>query len=188
MSTVTERDERKAKAAAAIEAALAEAELEYEQPGPGAYVVKLPGDRKLWTTCSLVVGDHTLSLNAFVARHPDENHEGVYKWLLERNTRLGLVAFAVDRLGDVYLVGRLPLGAVTPEDVDQLLGETLAGRRLVVRHAAGARLRRGDPAGMGLAGVAWGVAAEPRGLRAPDRASLIDPASRTGRDRRSGAG
>jgi hypothetical protein len=119
------REERQAAARGAIEAALAEADLEFEQPSPNAYVVKLPGDHKLWTTCSLVVGDHTLSLNAFVARHPDENFEGVYRWLLERNTRLGLVAFALDRLGDVFLVGRLPLTSVSPEDVDQLLGEVL---------------------------------------------------------------
>jgi hypothetical protein len=121
-----ERDGRKAAARAAIEAALRDLELEYEQPSGDAYVVKLPGEHKLWTTCSLVVGDHTLSLNAFVARRPDENHEGVYRWLLERNIRLGSVAFALDRLGDVYLVGRLPLGLVTAADVDQLLGEAVA--------------------------------------------------------------
>jgi hypothetical protein len=110
----------------AVEAALAETELEFEQPAPTSFVVSLPGERKLRTTCSLVVGDHTLSLNAFVARRPDENHEGVYRWLLERNTRLGMVTFALDHLGDVYLVGRLPLGQITPEVVDQLFGETLA--------------------------------------------------------------
>src|SRR4051812_28768936 len=86
-------------ARAAVETALAEADLPFEQPKPGAYVVKLPGEHKLWTTVSLVVGDHTLSLNAFVARRPDENFEGVYRWLLERNARLGLVAFALDHLG-----------------------------------------------------------------------------------------
>jgi Putative bacterial sensory transduction regulator len=119
-------DSQKADARAAIEAALLDADLEFEQPKPGAYVVKLPGEHKLWTTASLVVGDHTLSLNAFVARHPDENFEGVYRWLLERNARLGLVAFALDHLGDVYLVGRLPLHSVTPADIDQLLGEALS--------------------------------------------------------------
>lgn len=119
------RAEARAAAARAVEAALADTELEHERTGPFSYVVSLPGERKLRTTCSLVVGDHTLSLNAFVARRPDENHEGVYRWLLERNIRLGSLAFALDRLGDVYLVGRLPLGQITPDVVDQLLGETL---------------------------------------------------------------
>ena len=35
------------------------------------------------------------------------------------------VAFALDRGGDVYLVGRLPLAAVTPDEIDRLLGAVL---------------------------------------------------------------
>jgi hypothetical protein len=111
--------------AAVVRVALADAEAEWEEPRPGTFVVTLPGTRKLKTTVSLVVGSHSLSVNAFVARRPDENHEAVYRWLLERNTRTRLVAFALDRLGDVYLVGRLPLEAVTPQEVDQLLGSVL---------------------------------------------------------------
>jgi hypothetical protein len=108
-----------------IERQLEDAGLEWEQPQDGTFVVKLPGTRKLSTTCSLVVGRHTLSVNAFVVRRPDENHEAVYRWLLERNTRLYGVSYAIDRLGDVYLVGRLPLAAVTPEELDRLLGSVL---------------------------------------------------------------
>ncbi len=101
------------------------ADLEHEEPTPGTLVVQLPGEKKLKTTVSLVVGAHSLSVNAFVVRHPDENHEAVYRWLLERNARLYAVAFAVDHLGDVYLSGRLPLHAVTPDEVDRLLGAVL---------------------------------------------------------------
>jgi Putative bacterial sensory transduction regulator len=108
-----------------VEAALADAELDWESPRPGHYVIQLPGTRKLSTTTSLVVGQHTLSVNAFVIRRPDENHEAFLRWLLERNTRLYGVAYAVDRLGDVYLVGRLPLAAVTPREVDRLLGSVV---------------------------------------------------------------
>ena len=101
------------------------ADLEHEEPTPGTLVVQLPGEKKLKTTVSLVVGAHSLSVNAFVVRHPDENHEAVYRWLLERNARLYAVAFAVDHLGDVYLTGRLPLHAVTAGEVDRLLGAVL---------------------------------------------------------------
>lgn len=121
-----DREGLKAAARAAVLSAMADGGIEYEQPEESTFVARLPGEHKLWTTCSLVVGDHTLSLNAFVARRPDENHEGVYRWLLERNTRLGSLAFALDRLGDVYLVGRLPLGLITPATVDQFLGEAVA--------------------------------------------------------------
>ncbi|MFE6776562.1 YbjN domain-containing protein [Streptomyces sp. NPDC057702] len=112
-------------AEAVIERTLREAELEWERAADGAYVVTLPGTRKLSTTCSLRVGRHSLSINAFVIRHPDENDAAVHRWLLERNTRLYGVSYAIDRLGDIYLVGRLPLAAVTPDELDRLLGTVL---------------------------------------------------------------
>jgi hypothetical protein len=108
-----------------VEAALEGAEVEWESPQQGHYVVKLPGTRKLSTTLSLIVGKHALSLNAFVIRRPDENHDAVHRWLLERNLRLYGVSYAVDRLGDVYLTGKLPLAAVTEEELDRLLGSVL---------------------------------------------------------------
>ncbi|MHC0429600.1 type III secretion system chaperone family protein [Streptomyces sp. O3] len=114
-----------ADAAAIIEQSLTDADVEWESPEPGSYVVTLPGTRKLKTTVSLIVGRHALSLNAFVIRHPDENAEGVHRWLLERNLKLYGVGYAVDRLGDVYLTGKLPLSAVTPNEVDRLLGSVL---------------------------------------------------------------
>ncbi|MER5630369.1 YbjN domain-containing protein [Streptomyces nitrosporeus] len=114
-----------AAVAQVIEATLEDAELEWESPGPGNYVVKLPGTRKLSTTCSLVVGRHSLSLNAFVIRHPDENEAAVHRWLLEHNLKLFGVGYAVDPLGDVYLTGRLPLSVVTPGELDRLLGVVL---------------------------------------------------------------
>jgi hypothetical protein len=88
-------------------------------------VVQLPGEAKQSTTVSLIVGDRALSASAFVVRKPDENHEQFYRWLLTRNARLRGIAFALDRLGDVFLVGRLPLEGVTEDTVDQLLGGLL---------------------------------------------------------------
>ncbi|MFI9587181.1 YbjN domain-containing protein [Streptomyces sp. NPDC052236] len=111
--------------ATVIEQTLKDAELEWESPEPGSYVVTLPGTRKLSTTCSLRVGRHSLSINAFVIRHPDENDPAVHRWLLERNLRLYGVSYAIDQLGDIYLVGKLPLGVVTAEELDRLLGTVL---------------------------------------------------------------
>ena len=113
------------KAGQVLEAVLKDAELEWESPEPGNYVVKLPGTRKLSTTVSFLVGRHSLSLNAFVVRHPDENEAGVHRWLLERNLKLYGVSYAVDRLGDVYVTARLPLASVTPDGIDRLLGQVL---------------------------------------------------------------
>lgn len=112
-------------AAQVIEDFLKDAELEWESPSPGSYVVQLPGARKLKTTVSLIVGRHSLSLNAFVVRHPDENEAGVHRWLLERNLKLYGVSYAVDPLGDVYVTARLPLATVTADEIDRLMGQVL---------------------------------------------------------------
>jgi hypothetical protein len=117
--------DRQALVAAVVRKALADADIEASEPSPGVFAFDLPGERKLATPCRLVVGDHALGVHAFVCRNPDENHEGVYRWLLGRNLRLYGVAFAVDHAGDIYLDGRLSLDAVTPEAVDTLLGSVL---------------------------------------------------------------
>lgn len=108
-----------------VRATLADSDLEWKEISTGVFTVVLPGERKLQTPVRLDVGRHALGVHAFVARHPDENHERVYRWLLERNLKLFGVAFAVDHLGDIYLDGRLPLSTVTPEEVDRLLGAVL---------------------------------------------------------------
>lgn len=109
-----------------IRATLADRDLTVEQPSEGSYVVKLEGRHKLATLTWLVVGDHSLLVEAFFLRAPDENHEKFYRFLLEKNARMYGVHFALDALGDVYLVGRVPLAAVTPDEIDRLLGCVLS--------------------------------------------------------------
>lgn len=108
-----------------IQAALDEAGLDYTSPGEGQFFVVLPGTHKLATNCWLVAGQHALLVEAFVCRRPDENAEEVYRFLLRRNARLFAVGFSIDKAGDIYLVGRLPLSSVTPDEVDRILGSVL---------------------------------------------------------------
>jgi hypothetical protein len=105
---------------------LAEHDIAFTEPADGVFSFSLPGERKLQTAVRLDIGPHALGVHAFVCRAPDENHERVYRWLLERNLRMYAVSFALDRLGDIYLDARLPLAAVTPDDLDRLLGSVLA--------------------------------------------------------------
>lgn len=113
------------KLADVIEATLRESGLEYERPGRQQFVVNLPGTRRLKTACWLSVGEHAMSIEAFVMRKPDENSEQVFRYLLEHNARMYAVAWSVDDSGDVYLTGKLPLAAVTPEEIDRVLGAVL---------------------------------------------------------------
>ncbi|MDP4015129.1 MAG: YbjN domain-containing protein [Candidatus Nanopelagicales bacterium] len=104
---------------------LSDAGLAAEEPTPGHFVVVLEGETKLRTTVSLVVGTHSVGVNAFVARRPDENHAVVYRWLLERNLKMLGIAYCLDREGDIYLAGRIPVASVTSEVLDQILGAVL---------------------------------------------------------------
>lgn len=97
----------------------------YDEPRPGTFVARLPGEHKLATACTLRVGSHSLGVQAFVIRRPDENAAAVHRWLLERNARTYGVAFTVDALGDIYLTGRLGLHAVTADELDRVLGSVL---------------------------------------------------------------
>src|SRR5581483_7523038 len=108
-----------------IEQTLAERELAYEKTGDRSYAVTLPGTHKLKTVCNLIVGEHSLRVEAFVMRQPDENREQLWAWLLQRNARMYGVAFAIDEVGDVYLTGRVALGAVDADELDRLLGAVL---------------------------------------------------------------
>ena len=54
-------------------------DLDYDQSDENTYLITLPGETKLQTHCALVIGDHSLSINAFVIRKPDENQEAVYE-------------------------------------------------------------------------------------------------------------
>jgi hypothetical protein len=110
----------------ALAAALRELGLPYESPRPGAYLVRLEGQHKLATMTWLIVGAHSLSVEAFFCRQPDENHAAFYRFLLERNGRMYGVHFSLDPVGDVYLTGRLPLSAISTPGIDLLLGCVLS--------------------------------------------------------------
>ncbi|WP_433606941.1 YbjN domain-containing protein [Prescottella agglutinans] len=108
-----------------IDAALKERELEYSRRGENQFVVELPGEHKLKTSTLLTVGNHGVRVEAFVCRKPDENFEGVYKYLLRRNRRLYGVHYTIDKIGDIYLVGRISTHAVTGDELDRVLGQVL---------------------------------------------------------------
>ncbi|MEI6373014.1 MAG: YbjN domain-containing protein [Actinomycetes bacterium] len=138
---------------------LDESGLEWEQTSPHAFVVVLPGERKQRTTTSISIGTHYVTIQAFVARHPDENAAGLHRWLLERNRRMYAVAYCIDPLGDIYLSGRLPLSSITPDELDRILGSVLdnadgsfntileLGFSSAISREWAWRLSRGEPTG-----------------------------------------
>ena len=112
-------------ALATIDEFLASHDIDFEKSSEATYLLTLPGEKKLQTHCALVVGDQSLSINAFVIRRPDENEAVVHEWLLKKNASMYCVAYAVNELGDIYLVGRLPFSAVTEQELDRVIGAVL---------------------------------------------------------------
>lgn len=108
-----------------IGGALRGSEADHVHRGPGQWLVTLPGEARLQTQTWLIVREQTMAVQAFVCRRPDENFEGVYRFMLLRNAKLYGVHYALDRVGDIHLVGRVPRHAVIADEVDRLLGQVL---------------------------------------------------------------
>ena len=104
---------------------LAEQDLNYELAGEKTVVVSLPGVNKQFVNVALTLGDTVFKIESFVARNPDENHEAVYRWILEQNRKLLVINYCLDHLGDIYLSGTLPVSTVDLGQIDQLLGVML---------------------------------------------------------------
>lgn len=115
---------------AALEKALTQSGIDYQRKASGSaksehVVVELPGEKKLKTTVLLTAGVHGVRVEAFVCRRADENHTAVYRYLLIRNRRMYGVAYTLDNVGDIYLIGRISTDALTPGEVDRVLGQVL---------------------------------------------------------------
>ena len=113
-----------------IETAVKEQELEYglhpsESGGLPGIVVAVPGERRLITNVILSVSVHGVRVEAFICRKPEENYEGVYRYLLRRNRKMYGLAYTIDNLGDIYLVGRKSLGSITPQELDRIFGQVV---------------------------------------------------------------
>ncbi|MGV8968697.1 MAG: YbjN domain-containing protein [Cellulomonas sp.] len=105
---------------------LVENDIEWELGArAGEFVVTLPGEKKLKTVCSVVVGEQSLSISAFVVRNPDENHAAVYAYLLRRNLTMPGLAYGIDTSGDIFVTGRVPLEAADAAYLDQIFGVVL---------------------------------------------------------------
>jgi len=114
-----------------ITAALRELDVRHDRLDEGAFLAALPGRDREETLVWLVAGDHGLLVESLFLRAPVHRREAVLAALLARNARSRTVAFALDAIGDVFLLGCLPYAAVaTPvtmlAEVDAALGQVLA--------------------------------------------------------------
>ena len=125
---------QRARAALAAFAA-SHPDLGLTEEGDDRWSVMLSGERKRTIPVLLRVGEHTLDVQSFFMRAPDENTSQLYAYLLRRNLRTYVLRFALHPDGDILLVGLLPASSVDEAVIDQLLGQVLLAADEAFDHA-----------------------------------------------------
>jgi hypothetical protein len=99
----------------------------FERVEAGAYLVELTGQQRRRTLLWLIAGEQAVALEAFVLHLIGVPDPGpLSRHLLRRNLGLRSVHYAVDDVGDLFLVGSLPPAAVSEGALDAVLGEVLS--------------------------------------------------------------
>jgi hypothetical protein len=105
--------------------------------------VRLYQQGRDFTTVWFGTGERTLSVEAFVfSAPPPGRREEAFRQCLARNLATRRLHFALDRRGDVLLVGRVPLAEVTEEELGLLIGEGHEAIALILPALASARGER----------------------------------------------
>ncbi|MBN2113151.1 MAG: YbjN domain-containing protein [Acidimicrobiia bacterium] len=90
----------------------------------GRHGVRLHQVGRDFTTVWFRVGERTLAVEAYVLPAPPPGRrEEAFRQCLARNLSSRRLHFALDRHGDLLLVGRVPLGEVDEGELELVLGE-----------------------------------------------------------------
>lgn len=88
----------------------------------GRWGIRMAQQVRDFTTVWFDVGDLTLAAEAYLLPPPRLDAAEVYRLCLARNWTSWPVAIAIDRRGEMYIRGRMPLDVVTEASIDQLVG------------------------------------------------------------------
>ena len=113
-------------AAGTIDEWFAGSGTEVERVGDNGWLTVLQGERKRTIPVYVELGQHTAIFESFFMSAPDERHDEVYRYLLQRNLRTYTMRFALYDSGDVMLVGVLPRHAITTDELDRTMGQLLS--------------------------------------------------------------
>ena len=90
------------------------------------WYVRMRGDDKEFTTVWLTLGQRTLRYETYVMPAPEENDAELYEHLLRRNDRLVGAHFSIGIEDAIFLRGEMPVGQVTHDELDRVLGTLYA--------------------------------------------------------------
>lgn len=90
--------------------------------GEPRWYVRLAGETRETTTVWMTLGQRTLRFETHVVPVAEHADPALWRHLLRRNHQLVGVAFGVGDDGAIYLRGQIPDVAISPGELDRMLG------------------------------------------------------------------
>lgn len=90
------------------------------------WYLRMKGEDKEFITTWLTLRQRTLHYETYFMPAPEENVEALWEYLLRTNVRLYAMRFAIGAEDAVYLVGQLPLSAMSDAELDRIIGASYA--------------------------------------------------------------
>jgi hypothetical protein len=89
------------------------------------WLIRLRGEEKDVITLWLSLRQRTVHVETEVTPAPEENRESLYRYLLVKNADLRELHLAIGPEDGIYLMAQIPIGEVTTERLDEVVGATL---------------------------------------------------------------
>ena len=89
------------------------------------WLIRLRGEEKDVITLWLSLRQRTVHVETEVTPAPEENRETLYHYLLVKNAELRELHLAIGPEDGIYLMSQIPIGEVTIERLDEVVGATL---------------------------------------------------------------
>ena len=86
------------------------------------WYVRLLGEEKDYITVWLTLGQRTLRYETYVLPEPPEHRDEILDHLMRRNDTLVGAHFSIGDEEAIYLRGEIPDSAVTPDELDRVIG------------------------------------------------------------------
>jgi Putative bacterial sensory transduction regulator len=92
----------------------------------GRWYLRLRGEEKDFITVWITIRQRTLHHEAQLMPAPEVNVQETYEYLLRRNADLHQMRYSLGPEDAVYVVGEMPVRAVTDEELDRIVGSSLS--------------------------------------------------------------
>jgi hypothetical protein len=96
-----------------------------DNKGQYHWMIRLRGEEKDVIALWLTLRQRTVHVETQVMPAPEENLETLYKFLLVKNAELRELHLAIGPEEGIYLLGQVPIGEVTLERLDEIVGATM---------------------------------------------------------------